>query len=304
MARSGVNPFNDIEAAILKGAIIDTKNKGFHSRNSDIARNSTILIAFSWSNGNAPVSGGTKDTWMKCTARKKIHIPLSSLTYKTIHTTTLESFGFTMVKRQHQSNDQKWTQLIVEDCGFWSTTLPDILKPDFDKLWTMHPKVRDTGVYMGRTYETPRWVRAYGVDYIYSGIRHTAETIPEMLQSQVDWANANFGNGKTFNGMLINWYANGSDYIAPHSDNEPSIVSGSPIVSISLGATRKFCIERKSSNSSEREHEREHYTINLKDGDVIVMCGKMQRFYTHGIPKTKRTEVGPRINITLRMFTS
>lgn len=51
---------------------------GFHARNTLIA-DSQNLIAFSWSDGDCPTSGGTLDTWTKSTAEYKIHLPLNSL---------------------------------------------------------------------------------------------------------------------------------------------------------------------------------------------------------------------------------
>ena len=82
MNRTGINPFNDIKAAIHKGATIDTKQAGFQSRNSSIAKESDILIAFSWSEGKEPTKGGTYDTWRKCKTRRKIHISLHDLKNK------------------------------------------------------------------------------------------------------------------------------------------------------------------------------------------------------------------------------
>ncbi|RUP48730.1 hypothetical protein BC936DRAFT_144084 [Jimgerdemannia flammicorona] len=76
---TGYEPLKDIQAAVYNGAIVDASHHGFHARNTAIARNSDVLIAFSWSTGNAPTEGGTFDTWRKCPAQRKIHISLHDL---------------------------------------------------------------------------------------------------------------------------------------------------------------------------------------------------------------------------------
>lgn len=68
----------ELHDAESKGALFLVHN-GFHARNAEVAK-STYVIAFSWAEGDAPDDGGTKQTWEKATAaRKKIHVPLSTL---------------------------------------------------------------------------------------------------------------------------------------------------------------------------------------------------------------------------------
>jgi hypothetical protein len=78
-SNTGYEPYKDIQAAIQNGAIIDTSHHGFHARNTAIAKNSNILIAFSWGTGNMPTDGGTLDQWRKCKALLKIHVPLRDI---------------------------------------------------------------------------------------------------------------------------------------------------------------------------------------------------------------------------------
>jgi hypothetical protein len=76
---TGYDSCKDIQSAILTGADMDTTHKGFHARNTAIAKNSDILIAFSWSTGKAPTDGGTFDTWKKCKAKQEIHVSLRDI---------------------------------------------------------------------------------------------------------------------------------------------------------------------------------------------------------------------------------
>lgn len=75
---------SELKQAIDKGAQV-TVSKGFHARNTKIARDSEHLIAFSFglSNVEPKKNSGTYDTWNKCKG-VKIHIPLSKLEFHII----------------------------------------------------------------------------------------------------------------------------------------------------------------------------------------------------------------------------
>ena len=52
-----------------------------------------------------------------------------------------------------------------------------------------------------------------------------------------------------YNGILVNKYKSGEDYISKHSDDEKNL-DDSGVISISYGATRKFRIRDKKTNAS------------------------------------------------------
>lgn len=56
--------------------------------------------------------------------------------------------------------------------------------------------------------------------------------------------NFNINFNINFNGILVNKYNDGNDYISYHSDDEGSI-SSVGVVSISYGSTRKLIIRQK-----------------------------------------------------------
>lgn len=58
----------ELVEAIRKGATVTTSKKGFHARNSDVAK-SDVLLAFTWES-NGPETGGTYDTWKKAKGEK------------------------------------------------------------------------------------------------------------------------------------------------------------------------------------------------------------------------------------------
>ncbi|WP_254693659.1 alpha-ketoglutarate-dependent dioxygenase AlkB [Shewanella sp. MEBiC00475] len=93
------------------------------------------------------------------------------------------------------------------------------------------------------------------------------------------------------NAVLVNYYANGHDSMGWHSDDEPEIVSGSAIASVTLGAERDFVVRHK--------HNYTKVNFALGCGDLLIMHAGMQQVWQHGLPKRlKVTE--PRVNFTFR----
>lgn len=171
--------------------------------------------------------------------------------------------------------------------------LPD-MKYDFDELWNAHPEEFGLVKIFGRLVRTPRWQQSYLQGYNFSGMFHKAEPLPEVFQPFFDWANS-LGYGK-FTQVLVNWYQDGHHYIGAHSDSERQLVKNSPIVSISLGCTRKFRIRNKKGIVKD---------IAMDSDTAIVMGGHFQQEFKHEVPKIggkKGAKVGSRINITFRIF--
>ncbi len=98
-----------------------------------------------------------------------------------------------------------------------------------------------------------------------------------------------------FNSVLLNLYRDGQDSMGLHSDDEPELGPEPLIASISLGASRRFVLRHKQSG---QRHE-----LNLAHGSLLLMSGRCQHDWKHGLPKDKRcTE--PRINLTFRRVSS
>jgi len=97
--------------------------------------------------------------------------------------------------------------------------------------------------------------------------------------------------GAEFNGILINKYIDGNDYISPHSDDE-SFLDKSGVVSISYGAERIFRIRNKET----KEIVCDEIT---KPGIILYMGGNFQKLYTHEIPVQKKIKES-RISFTFR----
>ena len=97
--------------------------------------------------------------------------------------------------------------------------------------------------------------------------------------------------GTKFNGMLVNKYMNGDDYIGAHSDSELGLdVTG--VVALSFGAERKFRIRSRKDNKIVHEEPTTHCSL-------MHMGGVFQKIYTHEIPVQKKIKES-RTSITFR----
>jgi alkylated DNA repair dioxygenase AlkB len=96
-----------------------------------------------------------------------------------------------------------------------------------------------------------------------------------------------------FNGILVNKYRNGLDYISKHSDDESGLsTTNKCVASLSIGATRTFRIRDKS-NKIVLDYQ--HH-----EGDLLVMSGDFQQHFTHEIPVQSKI-IEARTSLTFRM---
>lgn len=103
--------------------------------------------------------------------------------------------------------------------------------------------------------------------------------------------------GLPFDRVLLNYYRDGNDSVAWHSDTLPSDGRHHPIASVTLGETRVFKVRHKSDKAVRP------LDIPLTHGSFLLMGETMQELYEHHVPKTSR-KVGARINLTFRMTDS
>ena len=101
----------------------------------------------------------------------------------------------------------------------------------------------------------------------------------------------------SYNSVMITSYSCGNDWIPFHSDDENSIKPGSSIMTISLGASRKFEFKSKSVNNPVET------SLILDHGDSLTMTHLSQSFFKHGVPKDPSSNQ-MRISITLRDLSS
>lgn len=122
------------------------------------------------------------------------------------------------------------------------------------------------------------------------------------------WAQNRFNAPYDF--VLCNRYNNGNDHVGWHADDEKSIDQSYPIVSISLGDTRRFSVRRKPPKKPESKvsttttkssrKSTGAISMDLRQRDVLVMSPGMQETWQHCLRPAK--EAKTRWNITLRVY--
>ena len=145
----------------------------------------------------------------------------------------------------------------------------------------------------GKQLLTPRltaWYGDHGKAYRFSGSKFdplpwTKELygLKEKVEEFTEYE---------FNSVLLNYYRNGNDSVAWHSDNELELGNNPSIASISLGQPRQFDFRHKSDHSGK-------YSLRLENGSLLIMKGDLQHHWEHRIPKSGK-DTGERINLTFR----
>jgi alkylated DNA repair dioxygenase AlkB len=100
--------------------------------------------------------------------------------------------------------------------------------------------------------------------------------------------------GIAFNRVLLNYYRDGNDSVAWHSDTLPADGKHHPIASVTFGETRLFKVRHKTRKDIDQ------LSILLTHGSFLLMGQTMQDHYEHHVPKTSRN-IGARINLTFRI---
>lgn len=151
---------------------------------------------------------------------------------------------------------------------------------------------QDTIKLFGKPVKIPRlqaWFGDSTTTYSYSGLTMiptpwTAE-LAEIKQRCEKTAQTRF------NSVLVNWYRDGQDSMGMHADDEPELGPQPIIASVTLGQARPFLFRHKKTKVTTR--------VLLEPGSLLIMSKDTQRYYHHGINKTKKP-LGGRINLTFR----
>lgn len=127
------------------------------------------------------------------------------------------------------------------------------------------------------------------IGYHYSNQLAKSKPMTMNLDLLMDLINEMFNSN--FNGILVNRYSTGLEYIGPHSDDEKNL-DASGVIAISYGGERIFRIRDKKTKQIVQD-------IPIKNLDIIHMGGDFQKEFTHEVPITK-SQVEPRYSFTFR----
>ena len=196
---------------------------------------------------------------------------------------------------QHESTVER---ILLQDAEI--LYFPDFLKDSLAKQYfntfsQETPWRQDKLNFGGRSVPVPRlqaWFGDKRTRYSYSGL--TLEPLPwtrplEILRDKISEL-----ADTQFNSVLLNYYRNGQDSVAWHSDDETELGKEPIIASLSLGATRRFELKHKT--------ERQPKSVcELGNGSLLVMGKGIQGNWQHAIPKQPGITEG-RINLTFRFI--
>lgn len=96
--------------------------------------------------------------------------------------------------------------------------------------------------------------------------------------------------GVELGGFGLNYYRDGRDSVAFHRDRELRHIDDTLIAIVTLGAARPFLVRPLGGGRSR--------DLRPGSGDLLVMGGRCQAAFEHGVPKVARA--GPRVSVTLR----
>ena len=146
-------------------------------------------------------------------------------------------------------------------------------------------------IIAGKPMMQPRLTASYGdtgLVYRYSGTTNTPlpwtptlDMIRHLIADEVR---------QLPNFVLMNQYRDGNDSIGWHADDERDLVTGTPIVALSLGVTRRFLVKPKGGGAS--------IGTDLDHGTLAIMGGRIQGHYLHSIAKEHGR--GMRVSLTFR----
>lgn len=185
-----------------------------------------------------------------------------------------------------------------QGCQVW--VIPDYLTAQqADELHTEITSLPLIQHYLGKMWGKdvyqPRLSIGLGRGYAYSGrVRPAVDwcqaPLAEQYQKQL---NTEFGT--SFNGGLVNYYRDGSDYIAAHSDDEQTLSKAGAVFGLSTGSRRDMVLRWKLNPTN-----KPRVVIPLATGSLFAMEGDTQRLMTHEMPVRKRA--GARGSVTYRQY--
>ena len=157
-----------------------------------------------------------------------------------------------------------------------------------EKLIADTPWLQTTQKLWDKAYLTPRLTCWYGDTNRIEG------TLPWTPQLQALREAVEPLAGIRFNSVLLNYYRDGNDSVAWHSDKE-SIMGSQPVIaSVSFGQVRSFDIRSK-------DDHKQQYSVKLEHGSFLLMKSGLQEHWQHRIAKSTRP-MKARLNLTFRLI--
>lgn len=186
-------------------------------------------------------------------------------------------------------------------------------KSNYHRMFDLHPQEKGQVVMFGENVISPRWHRSYlntpqrdpGAkrSYMYSGTNPFQDMeLPPDFQLFLDFINQ-AEQDFPYNQVIVNWYANGNDFIAAHSDCTVGMRNNASIAIVSLNedehAFRELKFTSKKVKAATNDSLFKHIKIAAVHGSIITMHGDIQQKFKHKIPKAESIKTS-RISLTFR----
>ncbi|MCB0951232.1 MAG: alpha-ketoglutarate-dependent dioxygenase AlkB [Microthrixaceae bacterium] len=136
-----------------------------------------------------------------------------------------------------------------------------------------------------REVDDPRLSRWYGFD------RGDPHPLLAAVRQNLDRRYRGRLRGGALGGVGLNYYRDGQDSVAFHSDRELTSVEESVVAILVLGQQRPFLVRPRGGGTS--------LDLSPASGDVVVMGGRCQADFEHAVPKSSRP-MGPRVSASWR----
>lgn len=194
-------------------------------------------------------------------------------------------------------SDVRFTPIKMEDADVSFMKHMSFDMADMDVFRRLHEDTvwrHEHVVVWGKRHLQPRltaWYGDPGKSYSYSGTEMHSLPWTNLLL-ELKRIVENF-TGAEFNSVLLNLYRDHRDRMGFHSDNERELGDEPTIASVSYGETRTLLFKHK------RRKELSLKSVELTSGSLLLMKGKTQQNWNHGINSETRA-CGPRINLTFR----
>ncbi len=221
------------------------------------------------------------------------------------------------------SKDQPFTTIyLTESKSAWLTIewlsdeLFDYARNYYQELYDLHPENRGKVILYDEEIQSSRWHRSYlktpvrnpnntKSSYMYSGLHfYDNLSLPLQFQPFLDFLNET-QEQDPYNQVIANWYANGNDYIAAHSDCVVGMKKEADVAIIVFCANDRDARELQfiAKNLKEKENDAIYKKLNIQtaNGCIIKIHGDTQLKFRHKVPKAPHV-IGSRISLTFRKF--
>lgn len=193
---------------------------------------------------------------------------------------------------------------------YWPDLAAAVGDPDemFERLmaldWTRRGNVPRDEIYFNDT----------DVPYTYGSGEHARTYHPD---TKLPWPITAIRNelegrlGCVLDVCFLNRYMTARDQLGWHADDSPEMDPRRPIVTVSFGGERDIMFRRKvavivptARSLGQAAALAPVERLILAHGSAAVMQPGMQQGWLHRIPKSSRSDIGPRISLTFRGYLS